>query len=131
MFDDSKSFRRLFAPAAAVFLLLFPGMLRAGEAAPQQGIETFLKIIRTLEFPVKDPARRQRALESLLAFCEYFPARFYLPWSADHLKVISRLEECVRSGGRFALAMPRGGGKTSLCGTACLWALYPRRCARR
>ena len=53
----------------------------------------------------------------------YFPATFNLAWSDDHLKVIARIERGVLQGGLFALAMPRGGGKTSLCIVAALWAV--------
>jgi len=62
-------------------------------------------------------------------FCdEYFPFTFYLPWSQDHEKVVGRIEQAVLHGGLFALAMPRGSGKTSLCERACIWAiLYGHR----
>jgi hypothetical protein len=67
----------------------------------------------------KDGCRR-----SFRAFCEaYFPQTFHLTWSADHLKVIAKIEAAVLEGGLFAMAMPRGSGKTTLCETACLWAL--------
>ncbi|MFO0492463.1 MAG: hypothetical protein ACK51T_08495, partial [bacterium] len=39
------------------------------------------------------------------------------------LKVIAKIEQAVLEGGLFAMAMPRGSGKTSLCEIACLWAL--------
>ena len=57
-------------------------------------------------------------------FCEtYFPAAFCLPWSDDHLRAIERIESAVLDGGLFALAMPRGSGKTTLCERAAMWAL--------
>ena len=37
--------------------------------------------------------------------------------------MIAKIEQAVLEGGLFAMAMPRGSGKTSLCETACLWAL--------
>ncbi len=74
--------------------------------------------------PVVDAARKAKAERDFRFFCEtYFPATFNLPWSADHLKVIAKIELAVLEGGLFAMAMPRGSGKTSLCETACLWAL--------
>ena len=74
--------------------------------------------------PVVDPERRARCAESLLDFCRtYFPETFYLPWSEDHLKVISKIETAVRKGGLFAVAMPRGEGKTTICERAAIWAL--------
>ena len=73
---------------------------------------------------VVDPERRRQADRSFRAFCDaYFPATFDLPWSDDHLKVISKIERAVLDGGLFALAMPRGSGKTSLCESACIWAM--------
>lgn len=74
--------------------------------------------------PVADPNRKAKAARDFRFFCEtYFPATFHLPWSPDHLKVIAKIELAVLEGGLFAMAMPRGSGKTSLCETACLWAL--------
>jgi len=73
---------------------------------------------------VADPARKQKAARDFRFFCEtYFPQTFHLKWSDDHLKVIAKIEQAVLEGGLFAMAMPRGSGKTSLCETACLWAL--------
>lgn len=73
--------------------------------------------------PPNNPARRAEAAASLQRFCEtYFPDAFYLAWSPDHLKAIGKIENAVRQGGLFALAMPRGSGKTVLCQTAVLWA---------
>jgi len=73
---------------------------------------------------VVNPERRAKAMKSFRAFCEsYFPERFVLKWSKDHLKVIDRIERSVLKGGRFAMAMPRGSGKTSLCEVAAIWAL--------
>jgi len=73
---------------------------------------------------VQDPVRRARCERNFRAFCEtYLPLTFHLKWSDDHLKVIAKIETAVLEGGLFAMAMPRGSGKTSLCETACLWAM--------
>jgi hypothetical protein len=76
-----------------------------------------------------DPARHESARLDLRRFCEaYLAETFDLPWSADHLRVLARLQEAVLRGGLFAFAMPRGGGKTSLAEAAALWAvLYGHR----
>jgi hypothetical protein len=72
----------------------------------------------------RNPQQREQAERDFRLFCEaYFPQTFHLPWSPDHLKVIAKIEQAVLEGGLFAMAMPRGSGKTSLCETACLWAL--------
>lgn len=69
------------------------------------------------------PGRKARALRSFNYFCrEYFPDVFYLPFSKDHELVIERIEQAVLQGGLFALAMPRGSGKTCLMQMACVWA---------
>lgn len=74
--------------------------------------------------PIVDAARRAASVESLRVFCEsYFPALFSLTWSPNHLRAISKLEEAVKFGGLFALAMPRGSGKTSIARAASLWAV--------
>jgi len=78
---------------------------------------------------VVDTQRKASCERDFRGFCEqYFPCTFHLPWSDDHLKVIAKIEQAVLEGGLFAMAMPRGSGKTSLCETACLWAmLYGHR----
>lgn len=73
---------------------------------------------------VVDPARREAGRVSLLHFCQsYFPHTFILSFSPDHLAVISKIELAVTKGGLFALAMPRGSGKTTLCEIAAIWAI--------
>ena len=78
---------------------------------------------------VANPKRRQQAVHDFRLFCEsYFPLTFHLSWSPDHLKVIGKIEQAVLHGGLFAMAMPRGSGKTTICECACIWAaLYGHR----
>ncbi len=78
---------------------------------------------------VGNPGRKARAASDVRFFCDsYFPLTFHLPWSKDHLKVIARIEQAVLRGGLFALAMPRGSGKSTICECACIWAvLYGHR----
>lgn len=73
--------------------------------------------------------RKARAESDFRFFCEcYFPLTFHLTWSQDHLKVIAKIEQAVLRGGLFAMAMPRGSGKTTICECACIWAvLYGHR----
>lgn len=52
---------------------------------------------------------------------------FALSFSHDHLAVVARMEECVRGGGQFACALPRGHGKSSLASVAVMWALLTGR----
>jgi hypothetical protein len=78
---------------------------------------------------VANPQRKADCERNFQLFCEsYFPETFALSWSPDHLKVIGKIEKAVLSGGLFAMAMPRGSGKSSLSETAALWAmLYGHR----
>ena len=70
------------------------------------------------------PDRKTQAASDFRFFCEsYFPLTFHLPWSPDHLKVIAKIEQAVLRGGLFAMAMPRGSGKTTICECACIWAV--------
>jgi hypothetical protein len=72
--------------------------------------------------------RRNAAFADLRIFLEtYFPSTFSLRWSADHIRVIERLQSTIESGGQYALAMPRGSGKTSLIERAALWAVLTGR----
>lgn len=69
-------------------------------------------------------AERAACERDFRRFCEaYFPAAFALEWSPDHLTAIARIESAILNGGLFALAMPRGSGKSTLIATAALWAL--------
>lgn len=78
---------------------------------------------------VQDPDRKKSCERNFKLFCEtYFSHIFDLEWSDDHLKVIQRIENSVLEGGLFALAMPRGSGKSSLCEAGGVWSiLYGHR----
>jgi len=96
---------------------------KARAAARQARISASGRDIAPLP-PVRDPARRIACSRDFRRFCEtYFSHTFTLAWSADHLRMITHIERAVLEGGTFAMAMPRGCGKTSLCETAALWAL--------
>jgi hypothetical protein len=73
---------------------------------------------------IANKARRQAAIDSLETYCRtYKPNIFALPFSPDHRQVIEALETTINAGGQFALAMPRGSGKTSLAEAAAEWAI--------
>ncbi len=78
---------------------------------------------------VVNPQRKADCERNFQLFCEsYFPDTYALEWSPDHLKAIEKIETAVLSGGLFALAMPRGSGKSTLTETAALWSmLYGHR----
>jgi hypothetical protein len=67
--------------------------------------------------------RKAEACASLLEFKRtYFPHRYTLSFSADHLEANARTEDALNNGGLYALAMPRGSGKTTDAEVACLYA---------
>ncbi|MFQ5734586.1 MAG: hypothetical protein ACE5KM_21840 [Planctomycetaceae bacterium] len=73
---------------------------------------------------VADADRKKQAATDFRFFCEsYFPLTYHLAFSPDHLKVIGKIEQAVLQGGLFAMAMPRGSGKTTICECACIWAV--------
>lgn len=73
---------------------------------------------------IKNKRRRAACNKSFRKFCEtYMADLFPLAWSDDHLRVLSKTERAVLEGGLFALAMPRGSGKTTIAECACMWAL--------
>jgi hypothetical protein len=79
--------------------------------------------------PVEHPKRRAAAAKDFRLFCEtYLSTTFSLAWSADHLRVVAKVEGAVLRGELFAFAMPRGSGKSSIVEAAALWAmLYGHR----
>lgn len=81
--------------------------------------------------PIPDVVNRRRrnaATKSFKKFCEtYFKDVFYLKWSKIHLKVIEKIERVINNGEIFALAMPRGSGKTTLFQIAVIWAAITGR----
>ncbi len=73
---------------------------------------------------VVNPERRAASARNFRLFAEtYFTAVFNLAWSDDHLRVIQIIEDATLTGGLFAVAMPRGSGKTSLAICAAIWSL--------
>lgn len=73
---------------------------------------------------VTDQKRKMSCKNDLKKFLEtYFPKKFCMSWSEDHIIVINKIEQAVTRGGLFALAMPRGTGKTSICERAAIWAV--------
>lgn len=78
---------------------------------------------------VVNPDRKAACERNFQLFCEsYFPETYALAWSPDHLKVIEKIETAVLRGELFALALPRGSGKTTITESAALWSmLYGHR----
>lgn len=74
--------------------------------------------------PVVNPKRKESCRRNLRRFFEtYFPERFNLAWSADHLTAIAKMQACILDGGQLAYAMPRSSGKTALAEAGAVFAL--------
>lgn len=73
--------------------------------------------------PILDVKLRRECDRYFQAFLEaMFPHRFPIPWSKNHLKLIALTEDTIRTGGRVAVAMPRGEGKTTIAECGGIWA---------
>lgn len=79
--------------------------------------------------PVENPKRKKRCAYDLLRFLTvYLAQRFPLAFSDDHKRMIALIQKAILEGGQFAVAMPRGTGKTTVMEGACVWAqLYGHR----
>ncbi|MEX0585112.1 MAG: terminase gpA endonuclease subunit, partial [Pirellulales bacterium] len=53
----------------------------------------------------------------------YHRPAFPLEWSDDHLRVLAKAQLVVLIGALFAIAMPRGAGKTTICRKTVEWAV--------
>lgn len=74
--------------------------------------------------PTMHPRAKARAKNDLAFFCKgWFPSTFRWRFSDDHLTVIRRMQSSILRGGKFAVGMPRGSGKTVLAECAALWAV--------
>jgi hypothetical protein len=79
--------------------------------------------------PPANPERRERCRLDLAAFLrEYFPEKFYRPWSEDLRQYIAELQNICLHGGQKAKARPRGGGKTTIAVGAAEWATCYGHC---
>jgi hypothetical protein len=77
-----------------------------------------------------NPERRAFAIQTNKDFCDtYLPMVFNIPWSNDHLRILPKADRILVAGGKQAIAMPRGSGKTQICLAmvlrACLSGLHP------
>lgn len=86
--------------------------------------------IAPIPFDLVNKERKEECKTNFRLYCEtYFPNRFNLRWSADHLHLFSTIESAIFAGdGQVAYAFPRGSGKTTIAECAGLWcAMYGHR----
>lgn len=78
---------------------------------------------------IQNKKRRLSCKRNLHKFLKtYLRKSFPLPFGSCHRRAIKKLETSMLKGGLFALAMPRGYGKTSITEGANIWAaLYGHR----
>lgn len=99
-------------------------MAKSKRVANQKKKREAARKVRAPRAKKKVQPDRERCAESLREFClTFLRAKFFLAFSPDHDRVIARLEQVVRFGGLFAIAMPRGSGKSELAKAAALWAI--------
>src|SRR3972149_5144300 len=73
------------------------------------------RIVKHTDPDAKTRAARTRLEHDLPRWLKHYGAEaFDRPWSPDHLRVLARIEAATTDGGLFALAMSRGGGKSTI-----------------
>jgi len=72
----------------------------------------------------KNKKHWERACSDFQFFCKtYKPVSFCLNWSPDHLKVFELCNEAMEDALMYALAMPRGSGKTEIFQALVEWVI--------
>ena len=86
------------------------------------------RIVRHADPDKKTCAGRTRFEKNMPRWMKHHggPA-FDNPWSDDHKRVLKKLDTAVNDGGTFAVAMPRGQGKSTICKWAMLYVLLTGR----
>ncbi|MCP4493417.1 MAG: hypothetical protein GY820_39835 [Gammaproteobacteria bacterium] len=94
-------------------------------------VEASRKLARIVKHVDPPPAilkKRAQLEKSLSAWVKFFlPEAFCDKWSPDHKRVIGKLSKAIKSGGLFAVAMPRGHGKSTICKGTILYAVLTGR----
>jgi len=99
------------------------------EAANNAGREKQASVKEIGPIPaIADPKLRAKCEADLITFLLMcFPKQFTLEFSDDHHRVLDRAEIVANEGGLFALAMPRGSGKTTIIVLVILWCILTGR----
>lgn len=72
----------------------------------------------------EDAERRESCRYDLAKFAlTYFPFLFFLTLSKMHKEIFQEVQDAILSGGKIALAAPRGYGKTTILQVAIAWAI--------
>jgi hypothetical protein len=77
--------------------------------------------------PPANPSRRRRCQRSLMAYLRtYHQATYALPFSADHLAMVTAIQAAIMAGTDLYIAADRGKGKSTIARHAVLWAVLSR-----
>jgi len=94
-------------------------------------IEASRKLARIVKHTDPPPAvkgARTRLEKSLTAWMKHHGGEaFDQPFSADHKRIIAKIETALNRGGLFAVAMPRGHGKSTILKWATLYCILTGR----
>jgi hypothetical protein len=67
---------------------------------------------------------KRKHILSLQPFLEsIFPEKYPRPFSTDQQRFLSEIQNTILNGGQYAVAMPRGEGKTTIITGAIVWAI--------
>jgi phage terminase large subunit GpA len=110
---------------AGLFEAMGPVTRLAGERRREELRRKSRATARDVTFdPIENPVQREACRFDFLLFClTYLRVLFPKPFSADHLKIIAKMQDVVLNGAKQALAAPRGTGKSTIVVAACIWAL--------
>jgi hypothetical protein len=73
------------------------------------------RIVKHTDPDAKTKAARTRLEKDLPRWLRYHGGEaFSSPWSADHRRVLAKIDMAINKGGLFSLAMPRGHGKSTI-----------------
>jgi len=86
------------------------------------------RIVKHTDPPAEVQAERDALEESLKGWMLHHGGdAFCDPFSPDHDKVLAKIEHAINKGGLFALAMPRGHGKSTILKWATLYCILTGR----
>lgn len=72
---------------------------------------------------VVDPIRRRDCMADFRLYCQiYHASEFTKPWAPYQIRMAERIQAAAETGGWRAEAVPRGGGKTTLCCAGVEWS---------
>ena len=73
------------------------------------------RIVKHVDPDTKTKAARTRLEKDLSGWLRFHGGEaFSSPWSPDHKRILAKITTAMNKGGLFSLAMPRGGGKSTI-----------------